>query len=62
MSDNYRKNELEFVPIGAHKDYTGKQPDMTEKDMIGSLKDILTKGFGNENVSVQTFDSKKKLN
>ena len=62
VSDNYRKNELEFVPIGAHKDYTGKQPDMTEKDMIGSLKDILTKGFGNENVSVQTFDSKKRLN
>ena len=62
VSDNYRRKELEFVPIGDHKDYSGKQPSMTEKQMISGLKEMLTAGFGAENVSVQSWDTKKKLN
>ncbi len=62
VSDNYRRKELEFVPIGDHKDYSGEQPSMTEKQMISGLKEMLTSGFGAENVSVQSWDTKKKLN
>jgi len=62
VSDNYQRKELEFVPIGDHKDYSGEQPSMTEKQMISGLKEMLTSGFGAENVSVQSWDTKKKLN
>lgn len=62
VSDNYRRKELDFVPIGDHKDYSGEQPSMTEKQMISGLKEMLTSGFGAENVSVQSWDTKKKLN
>ena len=63
VSDNYQKPVLEFVPVKEHKDYTGKKSEMTEVQMISQIGSLLSKaGFKDEDVSVQTFDSKKKMN
>ena len=63
VSDNYSKAELEFVPVTEHKDYSGKKSFMTEKEMISQIGSLLSKaGFKDEDVSMQTFASKKKMN
>ena len=63
VSDNYSKKELEFVPVKEHKDYSGKKSGMTEKEMISQIGSLLSKaGFKDEDVSMQTFASKKKMN
>ena len=63
VSDNYSRSELEFVPVKDHKDYSGKKSGMTEKEMISQIGSLLSKaGFKDEDVSMQTFASKKKMN
>ena len=63
VSDNYSRSELEFVPVKEHKDYSGKKSGMTEKEMISQIGSLLSKaGFKDEDVSMQTFASKKKMN
>ena len=63
VSDNYSKPELEFVPVTEHKDYSGEHKGMTEVQMISQIGSLLSKaGFKDEDVSMQTFASKKKMN
>ena len=63
VSDNYSRSELEFVPVKEHKDYSGKKSGMTEKEMISQIGSLLSKaGFKDEDVSMHTFASKKKMN
>ena len=63
VSDNYSKPELEFVPVTEHKDYSGEHKGMTEVQMISQIGNLLKgAGFKDEDVSMQTFASKKKMN
>ncbi len=63
VSDNYSKAELEFVPVKEHKDYSGKHKGMTEVEMISQIGKALSgAGFKDENISMQSWESKKKLN
>ena len=63
VSDNYSKKELEFVPVKEHKDYSGEHKGMTEVQMISQIGNLLKgAGFKDEDVSMQTFASKKKMN
>jgi hypothetical protein len=63
VSDNYRKPELEFVPVKEHKDYTGKKSGITEVEMISQIGKALSgAGFKDEDISMQTFASKKNMN
>ena len=63
VSDNYSKKELEFVPVKEHKDYSGEHKGMTEVQMISKIGNLLKgAGFKDEDVSMQTFASKKKMN
>jgi hypothetical protein len=52
-----------LVPVKEHKDYTGRKSEMTEVQMISQIGSLLSKaGFKDEDVSMQTFASKKKMN
>ncbi len=63
VSDNYRKPELELVPVKEHKDYTGKKSGITEVEMISQIGKALSgAGFKDEDISMQTFKSKKSMN
>jgi hypothetical protein len=63
VSDNYRKPELELVPVKEHKDYTGKKSKITEVEMISQIGKALSgAGFKDEDISMQTFASKKNMN
>ena len=63
VSDNYRKPELELVPVKEHKDYSGKKSGITEVEMISQIGKALSgAGFKDEDISMQTFASKKKMN
>ena len=63
VSDNYDKPVLDFVPVKEHKDYSGKKSGITEKEMISQIGNLLKgAGFKDEDVSMQTFASKKKMN
>ena len=63
VSDNYKKPELEFVPVTEHKDYSGEHKGMTEVQMISQIGNLLKgAGFKDEDISMQTFASKKKMN
>jgi len=63
VSDNYSKAELEFVPVTEHKDYSGEHKGMTEVEMISQIGKALSgAGFKDEDISMQTFASKKKMN
>ena len=63
VSDNYSKPELELVPVKEHKHYSGKKSEMTEVEMISQIGKALSgAGFKNEDISMQTFASKKKMN
>ena len=56
VSDNYSKPELEFVPVTEHK-------GMTEVQMISQIGNLLKgAGFKDEDISMQSWESKKKLN
>ena len=50
-----------FIPVDMHKDFLKKSNSMTEKQMISSLGQLLTKSFGGDNSIVQG-QSKKGLN
>ncbi len=63
VSDNYSKSELELVPVKEHKDYSGEHKSMTEVEMISQIGKALSgAGFKDEDISMQTFASKKKMN
>ena len=63
VSDNYDKPVLDFVPVKEHKDYSGKKSGITEKEMISQIGNLLKgAGFKDEDVSMQTIASKKKMN
>ena len=63
VSDNYQKKELEFVPVTEHKHYSGEHKGMTEVEMISQIGKALSgAGFKDEDISMQTFASKKKMN
>jgi hypothetical protein len=63
VSDNYSKPELEFVPVKEHKDYSGEHKGMTEVEMISQIGNALKgAGFKKEDISMQSWESKKKLN
>ena len=63
VSDNYSKAELEFVPVTEHKDYSGEHKGMTEVEMISQIGNALKgAGFKKEDISMQSWESKKKLN
>ena len=63
VSDNYSKPQLEFVPVTEHKDYSGEHKGMTEVQMISQIGNLLKgAGFKDEDISMQTFASKKKMN
>ena len=63
VSDNYSKAELEFVPVKEHKDYTGKKSEMTEVQMISQIGKALSgAGFKDEDISMQSWETKKKMN
>ena len=63
VSDNYSKKELEFVPVKEHKDYSGKHKGMTEVQMISQIGNLLKgAGFKDEDISMQSFESKKNMN
>ena len=63
VSDNYSKSELEFVPVTEHKDYSGEHKGMTEVQMISQIGKALSgAGFKKEDISMQSWESKKKQN
>ena len=63
VSDNYSKPELEFVPVTEHKDYSGEHKGMTEVQMISQIGNLLKgAGFKDEDISMQSWESKKKQN
>ena len=68
MSDNYSKPAadaatLDFVPVKEHKHYSGKKSEMTEVQMISQIGKALSgAGFKKEDISMQSWESKKKLN
>ena len=63
VSDNYKKPELEFVPVTKHKDYSGEHKGMTEVQMISQIGNLLKgAGFKDEDISMQSWESKKKQN
>ena len=63
VSENYNNPELKLVPVKEHKDYSGKKSEMTEVQMISQIGKALSgAGFKDEDISMQTFASKKKMN
>ena len=63
VSDNYSKPELEFVPVTEHKNYSGEHKGMTEVQMISQIGNLLKgAGFKDEDISMQSWESKKKQN
>jgi len=68
VSDNYSKPAadaatLEFVPVKEHKHYSGKHKGMTEVEMISQIGKALSgAGFKDEDISMQSWESKKKMN
>jgi hypothetical protein len=51
------------VPVKEHKDYSGKKSGITEKEMISQIGNLLKgAGFKDEDISMQTFKSKKSMN
>ena len=63
VSDNYSKPELDFVPVKKHKHYSGKKSKMTEVQMISQIGKALSgAGWKTEAISVQSWESKKKMN
>ena len=63
VSENYDKPALDFVPVKEHKDYTGRKSEMTEVQMINQIGKALSgAGFKKEDISMQSFESKKKMN
>ena len=63
VSDNYQKPALDFVPVKEHKDYSGKKSAMTEVQMISQIGNLLKgAGFKDEDISMQSFESKKSMN
>jgi hypothetical protein len=63
VSENYNNPELKLVPVKEHKDYSGKKSEITEVQMISQIGKALSgAGFKKEDISMQTFASKKKMN
>ena len=63
VSENYENPELKLVPVKEHKDYSGKQSGTTEKQMISQIGSLLKgAGFKDEDISIQSFKSKKSMN
>jgi hypothetical protein len=63
VSENYKNPELELVPVKEHKDYSGEHKGITEVEMISQIGKALSgAGFKKEDISMQTFASKKKMN
>ena len=63
VSENYENPELKLVPVKEHKDYSGKQSGTTEKQMISQIGNLLKgAGFKDEDISMQSFKSKKSMN
>ncbi len=63
VSENYKNPELAFVPVKEHKDYSGKKSGITEKEMISQIGNLLKgAGFKDEDISMQSFKSKKSMN
>jgi len=63
VSENYKNPELELVPVKEHKDYSGEHKGITEVEMISQIGKALSgAGFKDEDISMQTFASKKKMN
>ena len=68
VSDNYSKPAadaatLAFVPVKEHKHYSGEHKGMTEVDMISQIGKALSgAGWKNEDISIQSWGNKKKLN
>ena len=63
VSENYKNPELKLVPVKEHKDYSGKQSGTTEKQMISQIGNLLKgAGFKDEDISIQSFESKKSMN
>jgi hypothetical protein len=47
----------------AHKHYSGKKSEMTEVQMISQIGNLLKgAGFKDEDISMQSFKSKKSMN
>ena len=68
VSDNYSKPAadaatLAFVPVKEHKHYSGEHKGMTEVEMISQIGKALSgAGFKKEDISMQSWETKKKLN
>ena len=63
VSENYKNPELELVPVKEHKNYSGEHKGITEVEMISQIGKALSgAGFKDEDVSIQSFESKKKMN
>ena len=63
VSENYKNPELKLVPVKEHKDYSGKKSEMTEVQMISQIGNLLKgAGFKDEDISMQSFESKKSMN
>ena len=63
VSDNYKKSELEFVPVTEHKHYSGEHKGITEVEMISQIGKALSgAGFKKEDISMQSWETKKKMN
>mgnify|MGYP003139570617 FL=1 len=63
VSENYKNPELKLVPVKEHKDYTGRKSGTTEKQMISQIGSLLKgAGFKDEDISIQSFKSKKSMN
>ena len=63
VSENYKNPELELVPVKEHKDYSGEHKGITEVEMISQIGKALSgAGFKQEDISMQSWESKKKLN
>ena len=63
VSENYKNPELELVPVKEHISYSGENKGITEKEMISQIGNLLKgAGFKDEDISMQSWESKKKMN
>ena len=52
-----------MVPVKEHISYSGENKGITEKEMISQIGNLLKgAGFKDEDISMQTFKSKKSMN
>ena len=63
VSENYNNPELKLVPVKEHISYSGENKGITEKEMISQIGNLLKgAGFKDEDISMQSWESKKKMN